>query len=281
MAERLDVQKTYKLFIGGAFPRSESGRTFAAVAKNGSLIANIAAASRKDLRDAVVAARSAQPGWAARTAYNRGQILYRVAEVMESRRTQFAEELSRCGVEARAAKKEVERAIDRWVWYAGWCDKFHHIAGTVNSVAGPYFNFTMPEPTGVVGILAPSNPGLLGFVSRLAPALVSGNTAVVLTGEASPLTAVSMAEVVATSDVPGGVVNILTGPTHDLLPWLLGHRDVNAVDLTGAPPDLEASVVAEAADNVKRLIRGEPDDQSPYVIADFCEMKTVWHPVGP
>ncbi|MBI4882554.1 MAG: aldehyde dehydrogenase family protein [Actinobacteria bacterium] len=280
MAERLDVQKTYKLFIGGAFPRSESGRTFALVGTDGSLIANVAQASRKDLRDAVVAARSAQAGWAARTAYNRGQILYRVAEVMEGRRTQFVEELRRCGVEASAARQEVERAIDRWVWYAGWCDKFHHLAGTVNSVAGPYFNFTMPEPTGVVGILTPDAPGLLGLVSRLAPALVSGNTAVVLTGQASPLTAVSMAEVVATSDVPGGVVNILTGETHDLLPWLLGHRDVNAVDLTGASPDLEASVVAEAAENVKRLIRGEPDDQSPYVIADFCEMKTVWHPVG-
>ena len=279
MAERLDVQKTYKLFIGGAFPRSESGRTFAVLASDGSLIANVASASRKDLRDAVVAARSAQPGWAARTAYNRGQILYRVAEVMEGRRSQFAEELSRCGVEARAAKKEVEQAIDRWVWYAGWCDKFHHIAGTVNSVAGPYFNFTMPEPTGVVGIVAPDSPALLGLVSRLAPALVSGNTAVVLTGEASPLTAVSMAEVVATSDVPGGVVNILTGETKDMLPWLLGHRDVNAVDLTGAP-DLDAATVAEAAENVKRLIRGEPNDQSPYVIADFCEMKTVWHPVG-
>ena len=279
MAERLDVQKTYKLFIGGAFPRSESGRTFAVLASDGSLIANVASASRKDLRDAVVAARSAQSGWAARTAYNRGQILYRVAEVMEGRRSQFAEELSRCGVEARAAKKEVEQAIDRWVWYAGWCDKFHHIAGSVNSVAGPYFNFTMPEPTGVVGIVAPDSPALLGLVSRLAPALVSGNTAVVLTGEASPLTAVSMAEVVATSDVPGGVVNILTGATKDMLPWLLGHRDVNAVDLTGAP-DLEAATVAEAAENVKRLIRGEPNDQSPYVIADFCEMKTVWHPVG-
>ncbi len=280
MAERLDVQKTYKLFIGGAFPRSESGRTFAVLGPDGSLIANVASASRKDLRDAVVAARSAQPGWAGRTAYNRGQILYRVAEVMEGRRTQFADELRRCGVEARAAKQEVERAIDRWVWYAGWCDKFHHIAGTVNSVAGPYFNFTTPEPTGVVGILAPKTPGLLGLVSRLAPALVSGNTTIVLTGEASPFTAVSMSEVVATSDVPGGVVNILTGATHDLLPWLLGHRDVNAVDLTGAPPDLEASVIAEAADNVKRLIRGESDDQSPYVIADFCEMKTVWHPIG-
>ncbi len=280
MAERLDVQKTYKLFIGGAFPRSESGRTFALLARNRSLIANVAQASRKDLRDAVLAARSAQAGWAARTAYNRGQILYRVAEVMEGRREEFAEDLNRCGVAIGAARKEVERAIDRWVWYAGWCDKFHHIAGTVNSVAGPYFNFTTPEPTGVVGILAPESPGLLGLVSRLAPALVSGNTAVVLTGEASPLAAISMAEVVATSDVPGGVVNILTGATHDLLPWLLGHRDVNAVDLTGAPPDLEASVVAEAAENVKRLIRGEPDDQSPYVIADFCEMKTVWHPIG-
>ena len=280
MAERLDVQKTYKLFIGGAFPRSESGRTFPVSAPDGSLIANVASASRKDLRDAVRAARSAQPGWASRTAYNRGQILYRVAEVMEGRRAQFADELRRCGVAARAARREVERSIDRWVWYAGWCDKFHHIAGTVNPVAGPYFNFTVPEPTGVVGIVAPSQPGLLGLASRLAPALVSGNTAVVLTGQATPLSAISLAEVVATSDVPAGVVNILTGDSRDLLPWLLGHRDVNAVDITGVPSDLDRTVLEEAAENVKRLIRAERDEQSPYAITDFCEMKTVWHPIG-
>ena len=280
MAERLDVQKTYKLFIGGSFPRSESGRTFAINGSDGALIANVSNASRKDLRDAVRAARSAQAGWAGRTAYNRGQILYRVAEVMEGRRAQFAEELRHCGVAARAAHREVGRAIDRWVWYAGWCDKFHQVTGTVNPVAGPYFNFTVPEPTGVVGLVAPDEPSLLGLVSRLAPALVSGNTTIVLAGQTSPLSAVVMAEVFATSDVPGGVVNILTGDSDELLPWLLGHRDVNAVDLTGAPADLDASILDEAADNVKRLVRGDADEQSPYVIADFCEMKTIWHPVG-
>jgi acyl-CoA reductase-like NAD-dependent aldehyde dehydrogenase len=280
MAERLDVQKTYKLFVNGAFPRSESGRTFAVSRPDGSLIANVSWASRKDLRDAVRAARSAQSGWAGRTAYNRGQILYRIAEVMEGRRAQFAEELRHCGVEARAARREVGRAIDRWVWYAGWCDKFHQVVGTVNPVAGPYFNFTMPEPTGVVGIVAPDDPSLVGIASRLAPALVSGNTAIVLAGRTSPLSAIAMAEVLATSDVPGGVVNILTGDSTELLPWLLGHRDVNAVDLTGAPQDLDAAVIGEAADNVKRLVRGQADEQSPYVIADFCEMKTVWHPIG-
>ncbi len=280
MVERLDVQKTYKLFIGGAFPRSESGRTFAVNDEDGSLIANVAWASRKDLREAVLAARSAQSGWAARTAYNRGQILYRVAEVMEGRRTQFVEELRHCGVDARKARREVDKAIDRWVWYAGWCDKFQHVAGTVNPVAGPYFNFTFPEPTGVVGVVSPDEPSLLGLASRLAPALVSGNTAIVLAGQSSPLAAVAMAEVFATSDVPGGVVNILTGDSGELLPWLLGHRDVNAVDLTGAPQDLGPDVIAEAADNVKRLVRGAADEQSPYVIADFCEMKTVWHPLG-
>ena len=280
MVERLDVQKTYKLFIGGAFPRSESGRTFAVSQPDGSLIANVSRASRKDLRDAVRAARSAQSGWAGRTAYNRGQILYRVAEVMEGRRTQFAEELRHCGVDARAARREVGRAIDRWVWYAGWCDKFHQVAGTVNPVAGPYFNFTMPEPTGVVAIIAPDDLSLLGMTSRLAPALVSGNTAVVVAGETSPLAAVAMAEVFATSDVPAGVVNVLTGSSDELLPWILGHRDINAVDLTGAPSDLDPTVIGEAADNVKRLVRGQADEQSPYSIADFCEMKTVWHPVG-
>lgn len=280
MVERLDVQKTYKLFIGGAFPRSESGRTFTVNDADGSLIANVAWASRKDLREAVRAARSAQSGWAGRTAYNRGQILYRVAEVMEGRRTQFVEELRHCGLDARKARREVDKAIDRWVWYAGWCDKFHHVAGTVNPVAGPYFNFTFPEPTGVVGIVSPDDPSLLGLASRLAPALVSGNTAIVLAGQTSPLAAVAMAEVFATSDVPGGVVNILTGDSTELLPWLLGHRDINAVDLTGAPSDLDPEVLAEAADNVKRLVRGTADEQSPYVIGDFCEMKTVWHPLG-
>ncbi len=280
MGERLDIQKTYKLFIGGAFPRSESGRTTEVVAADGSFVANVAKASRKDLRDAVKAARGAQSGWAGRTAYNRGQILYRMAEVMEGRRSQFEAELVTCGVSAGAAAAEVDEAIDLWVWYAGWCDKFQQVVGTVNPVAGPFFNFTVPEPTGVVGVVAPEQPSLAGLIARLAPVLVSGNTAVVIPSEAAPLSAISLAETIATSDVPGGVVNMLTGPKLDLLPWLLGHLDVNAVDLTGAPADLDPAVLDEAVGNVKRVIRRDPSDQSPYAITDFCEMKTIWHPIG-
>ena len=279
MAERLGVQKTYKLFVGGAFPRSESGRTFAVTGRDGRLVANASKASRKDLRDAVGVARAAQPGWAARTAYNRGQILYRVAEVMDGRRSQLTEELRRGGADGRSARREVDRAIDLWVWYAGWCDKFHHIAGTVNPVAGPYFNFTFPEPTGVVGIVGPEKKGLSAMVARLAPALVAGNTTVVLAAESAALVAIDLGEVLAVSDVPSGVVNILTGDRRELLPWMVGHRDVNAVDVTGAPADLDPAV-ADASDNVKRIVRRDETDQSPYAIFDFCEMKTVWHPVG-
>lgn len=280
MSDRLDIQKTYKLFIGGAFPRSESGRTTEVVADDGTFVANVAMASRKDLRDAVKAARGAQSGWAARTAYNRGQILYRIAEVMEGRRDQFESELVTCGSSAADAAAEVAEAIDLWVWYAGWCDKFQQVSGTVNPVAGSFFNFTLPEPTGVVGVVAPEEPSLAGLVARLAPVLVSGNTAVVIPSEAAPLAAVSLAETVATSDVPGGVINILTGPKLDLLPWLLGHLDVNAVDLTGAPTDLDPAILDEAVCNVKRVVRRDPTDHSPYAITDFCEMKTVWHPIG-
>lgn len=280
MAERLGVQKTYKLFVGGAFPRSESGRTFAVTGRDGRLVANASKASRKDLRDAVRVARAAQPGWAARTAYNRGQILYRVAEVMEGRRSQLTEELRRGGADSRSARREVDRTIDLWVWYAGWCDKFHHIAGTVNPVAGPYFNFTFPEPTGVVGIVGPEKKGLSAMVARLAPALVAGNTTVVLAAESASLVAIDLGEVLVASDVPSGVVNILTGDRLELLPWIVGHRDVNAVDVTGAPADLDPAVLADAADNVKRIVRRDETDQSPYAIFDFCEMKTVWHPVG-
>jgi acyl-CoA reductase-like NAD-dependent aldehyde dehydrogenase len=232
----------------------------------------------------VRAARSAWTGWAGTTAYNRGQILYRVAELLEGRRAQFVEELSRLGV--RRADREVDAAIDRWVWYAGWSDKVHHVMGTVNPVAGPYFNFTFPEPTGVVGIVAPEEPALLGLVSRLAPVVVSGNTAVVLASEARPLPAVTLCEVLATSDVPGGVINVLTGYKAELIPWLASHMDVNAIDLSGAPQDGLADVEAMAAANVKRTIRDGADDyfdgsaQSPYAITDFMEMKTVWHPVG-
>ncbi len=262
---RLPVRKTYKLFIGGDFPRSESGRTYEAQGQN------VARASRKDVRDAVRAARGAVAKWKGMTAYNRGQILYRVAEMMEARTAEFSE--------LSSGRAEVEAAIDRWVWYAGWADKYAQILGTSNPVAAPYFNFTIPEPTGVVGIVAPPEPALDGLVARLAPVIVGGNAAVVLASESSPLAAVELAEALATSDVPGGVVNILTGHRAELAPWLAGHMDVNAIDLAGADgdaPELERL----AADNVKRVVRGRADRQSPYEIAAFLELKTVWHPVG-
>jgi acyl-CoA reductase-like NAD-dependent aldehyde dehydrogenase len=281
---RLPVRRTAKLFVGGAFPRSESGRSYEVRSVDGELLAWAARASRKDLRDAVRAARAAQPGWAAATAYLRGQILYRVAELMEGRRAQFERELAEAGAEDPA--KGVSAAIDRWVWYAGWADKIHQVLGASNPVAGPYFNFTIPEPTGVVGIVAPPDRSLLGLVSRLAPAIVGGNAAVVLASEPSPLPAVSLAEVLATSDVPGGVVNILTGRTAELVPWLAGHMDVDAIDATGVPPELAADVERIAAENVKRVHRAPDADpfddaaQSPYEITAFMEMKTVWHPMG-
>jgi len=280
MAGRLPVAKTYKLFIDGAFPRSESGRTFPVHGADGTLLANAARASRKDLRDAVRIARAAQEGWAARTAYNRGQVLYRVAEMLEGRRAELATLLSDTGLATEAAEEEVEASIDRWVWYAGWSDKVHHVLGTVNPVAGPYFNFTVPEPTGVVGLVASGRPALLGLVSRLVPAIVGGNAVVVVTGGDASLVAVTLGEVLATSDVPAGVVNVLTGERAELLPWLISHLDVNAVDLTGADDDLEAEVVAEAAANVKRVVFGDVEEESPYAIADFLEMKTLWHPIG-
>ncbi len=262
---RLPVKKTYKLFVGGAFPRSESGRTYEAEGQN------VARASRKDARDAVVAARKAQPGWASATAYNRGQVLYRLAEMMETRTADLAGVCS--------GKKEVEAAIDRVVWYAGWADKLAQVIGSSNPVSGPYFNFTFPEPTGVVAILAPDEPALGGLVSRLAPALVGGNAVVVVASETHPVAAIELAEAIATSDVPGGVVNILTGHRDELAPILAGHMDVNALDLTGAngqSPELERL----AADNVKRVVHGSAEEQSPWTIASFLELKTVWHPVG-
>jgi len=262
---RLPVKKTYKLFIGGAFPRSESGRTYEAEGQN------VALASRKDVRDAVRAARPAYEKWSAMTAYNRGQVLYRVAEMMEARRAEFAELCS--------GAKEVDRSIDRFVWYAGWADKLPQVLGGANPVAGPYFNFTVPEPTGVVGVLVPDEPPLAGLVSRIAPVLVGGNSVVAVASESRPLAAIELAEVLATSDVPGGVVNILTGRKEELAPWLAGHMDVNAIDVTGADglvPDIERV----AAENVKRVVRGQADGQSPYQIADFLELKTVWHPIG-
>jgi len=278
------VRRTAKLFIGGEFPRSESGRSYEVFSHDRTLLAWAARASRKDLRDAVRAARTAQPGWAGKTAYNRGQILYRVAELMEGRRAQFEAELADAG--AADPKLGVEAAIDRWVWYAGWCDKIHQVLGGTNPVAGPYFNFTIPEPTGVVGIVAPQDQSLLGLVSRLAPAIVSGNTVVVIASEPSPLPAVSLAEVLATSDVPGGVVNILTGFVRELVPWLAGHMDVNAIDATGVPDDLLLQVEELATENMKRLARARdvdvfsPAAQSPYDVTALMEMKTVWHPIG-
>jgi len=282
--KRLPVKRTAKLFIGGEFPRSESRRSYEVLGTDGELLAWAARASRKDLRDAVRAARAAQSEWAAKTAFNRGQILYRVAELMEGRRSQFEGELKDAG--AKDPATGVSAAIDRWVWYAGWADKIHQIQGASNPVAGPYFNFTIPEPTGVVGIVAPQDQSLLGLVSRLAPAIVSGNTAVLLASERSPLPAVSLGEVLATSDVPGGVVNILTGFTKELVPWLAGHMDVNAIDATGVPEELDKEVEALSAENVKRLHRGPDADpfsdeaQSPYEVTAFVEFKTVWHPVG-
>ncbi len=267
MDDRLAVRKTYKLFIGGEFPRSESGRTYEVEG------AWVAQASRKDVRDAVRTGRSAFGAWSGRTAYNRGQILYRVAEVLEGRRAQFIDE--------GATASEVDAAVDRWVWYAGWSDKIHQVIGTVNPVAGPYFDFTFPEPLGVVGIAAPEDQPLLGLVSRLAPALAGGNVAIVLASETSPRAAVTFAEVLATSDVPAGVVAILTGFKAELLPWLAAHRDVDGLDLSGAPEPLVADLQRAAADNVKRVYRpAEPLGQSPHDIIAFLEMKTVWHPMG-
>jgi acyl-CoA reductase-like NAD-dependent aldehyde dehydrogenase len=281
---RVPVRRTAKLYIGGEFPRSESGRSYEAFSHDGRLLARVARASRKDLRDAVRAARAAQPEWAGKTAYNRGQILYRVAELMEGRRGQFEEELADAG--ARDPARGVSASIDRWVWYAGWADKIGQVLGSTNPVAGPYFNFTIPEPTGVVGIVAPGDKSLLGLVSRLAPAVVSGNAAVVIASEASPLPAVSLTEVLATSDVPGGVVNLLTGMTAELVPWLAGHMDVNGIDVTGVPEDLLPQVEELSAENVKRVVRDANVDpfsdeaQSPYEVTALMEFKTVWHPMG-
>ena len=282
MGERLAVRKTYKLFIGGAFPRSESGRSYEVTDAKGDFVANAARASRKDARDAVSAARKAFGGWSGRTPYNRGQILYRIAEMLEGRRDQFVAELRVPGGRPKQrAEAEVDAAIDRWVWYAGWADKIASVAGAANPVAGPYFNFSTPEPTGVVAIVAPDS-ALLGLVSVVAPVIVTGNTCVVVAAE--PLVAITLAEVLATSDLPGGVVNILTGRRAELAPWLASHLDVNAIDLAGAPPDLAVSCAEAAADNLKRVLRpAETDwtaDPGTERLTAFLETKTVWHPVG-
>lgn len=284
-AERLRVRKTYKLYIGGAFPRSESGRSYPVLDASGQLLAHAAQASRKDVRDAVVAARKAFGGWAGATAYNRGQVLYRVAEMLDGRREQFTAEVQAAeGGSARAAAAQVDEAIDRWVHYAGWADKYTQVAGGTNPVAGPYFNFSIPEPTGVVAVIAPQESSLLGLVSAVAPVLTTGNTAIVLAAQDRPLPAVSLAEVLATSDLPAGVVNLLTGVTAELAPWLAGHRDVNAIDLTGVAATERAPLQIKAADNVKRVFAPAVADWSAEPglsrLAAFVETKTVWHPIG-
>ncbi|MET0237921.1 MAG: aldehyde dehydrogenase family protein [Kibdelosporangium sp.] len=284
---RLVVAKTYKLYIGGAFPRSESGRSYPVSDPKGKFLANAAHASRKDVRDAVSAARKAFPGWSGATAYNRGQVLYRVAELMEGRREQFVTEVATSeGIQPRRAQSLVDAAIDRWVWYAGWTDKIATVLGAANPVAGPYFSFTVPEPTGVVAVFAPQESSLLGLVSVLAPVVASGNTAVVVTSKERPLPSITLSEVLATSDVPGGVVNILTGSAVELAPWLASHADVNALDLTGAPTILRAELEKTAAGTVKRVLRAPSAEQDwtqqPDIsrLRAYLEAKTVWHPLG-
>jgi acyl-CoA reductase-like NAD-dependent aldehyde dehydrogenase len=284
-AGRIAVRKTYKLYIGGAFPRSESGRSYVVSDYAGGFLANAALASRKDARDAVVAARKAFSGWVGATAYNRGQVLYRVAEVLEGRRSQFAAEVRLAtGASPSGAEAEVDQAIDRWVWYAGWADKIAQVRGAANPVAGPYFNFSVPEPTGVVAVLAPQDSSLLGLISCVAPVIVSGNTCVVVASEQLPLPAATLGEVLATSDLPGGVVNILTGQVAEIAPWLASHMDVNAIDVTGAPGALADDMAVAAADNLKRVVRLPASDWAadPGVerMVSYLETKTVWHPVG-
>ena len=291
---RIDVRKTYKLYIGGQFPRSESGRSYVVNAADGSQLANAVRASRKDLRDAVRAARGAFQPWADRTAMNRGQVLYRVAELLEGRRDQFEAEVAAAeGVRADKARSIVSMAVDRWVWYAGWADKIAQVLGSSNPVAADYFNFTIPEPTGVVGVVAPESSSLLGLVSRLAPPLVAGNSVVVLASESRPLPAISLTEILATSDVPAGVINVLTGRKRELIPWMASHEDVDCLDTWGVPDDLRKEVELAAADSVKRVARRPKgvadarfdwtDDRAaerPEWIAAYLEMKTVWHPIG-
>ncbi|MGV3712520.1 aldehyde dehydrogenase family protein [Pseudolysinimonas sp.] len=280
---RLSIPKTYKLAIGGKFPRSESGRTYEVTTPKGAFLANASLASRKDARDAVVAARAAVSGWSGATAYNRGQVLYRIAELLEGRREQFIEELRQSeGASAAAAAKQVDAAIDTWVWYAGWTDKYTQVAGSGNPVAGPFFNLSVPEPTGVVVVVAPQgvNGGsLLGVVSVVAPALVAGNTVIAIADEKRPLSAISLAEVLATSDVPGGVVNVLTGSPAEITPWLASHADVNALDLAGAGALDWIDYEIAAADTLKRVLAPEPGIPSPALgrILAFTETKTVWH----
>ncbi|RSM54206.1 aldehyde dehydrogenase [Amycolatopsis sp. WAC 01376] len=287
MSDRISVAKTYKLYIGGKFPRSESGRVYPVTDSKGKFLANASHASRKDVRDAVSAARKAFGGWSAATAYNRGQVLYRVAEMLEGRREQFVAEVAASeGIAAKKAQSLVDASIDRWVWYAGWTDKIATVLGGANPVAGPYFSFTVPEPTGVVGVLAPQQSSLLGLVSVLAPVLATGSTAVVVSSADRPLPAITLSEVLATSDLPGGVANILTGRASELGSWLASHGDVNALDPTGAEPSARADLARDAAGTVKRVLTVpdvEPDWTADADIARlrrYLEAKTVWHPLG-
>ncbi len=287
MSERLTVRKTHKLFIGGAFPRSESGRTYEVSNARGEFIANMSWASRKDARNAVLAARKAMSAWSAATAYNRGQVLYRIAEIMDGRRGDFADAVAAAeGCTEAQAVTQVDLAIDRWVWYAGWADKISQVLGSANPVAGPFFDFSVPEPTGVVAVVAPQDSSLLGLVSVIAPVIVSGNAVLVIPSHDGPIPAISLAEALATSDVPGGVVNILTGDAAEIMPWLAGHADVNAIDLTGMTPGEEAvSAEREAAGTIKRVMRPAPGtdwsaDPGLTRLRFFVETKTVWHPMG-
>lgn len=277
---RIDVMKTYKLYIGGAFPRSESGRSYELKDKKGNFIANPALASRKDLRDAVLAAKNAGSGWSHATAFNRGQILYRIAEMIEGRSEQFISEISALeGVSESVARKQVEAAIDLWVWYAGWTDKITTAAGGTNPIAGPYYNFTIPEALGVVGVIAEEKESLLGLTRGLAPVIAGGNTAVLIASETRPLPAITFAEVLATSDLPAGVVNILTGKRDELVPWLAGHMEVDGVDVSGLPKSADGEIKKSGSDNLKRIHRFD-QEVSPKRILAFMEYKTVWHPIG-
>ncbi|MFJ8664757.1 aldehyde dehydrogenase family protein [Streptomyces sp. NPDC093600] len=285
MSDRLSVLKTYKLYVGGKFPRSESGRVYEVTDSKGKWLANAPLSSRKDARDAVVAARKAFGGWSGATAYNRGQILYRVAEMLEGRKSQFVHEVAHAeGLSKSKAAEVVDAAIDRWVWYAGWTDKIGQIAGGANPVAGPFFNLSTPEPTGVVAVVAPQESSFLGLVSVIAPVIATGNTAVVIASESSPLPALSLGEVLATSDLPGGVVNILSGKAAEMGPHLAAHQDVNAIDLTGADAELARDLEIAAADNLKRVLRPRTADFTTDPGTDrltaFLETKTVWHPTG-
>ncbi|AVZ74935.1 aldehyde dehydrogenase [Streptomyces lunaelactis] len=285
MSDRLSVFKTYKLYVGGKFPRSESGRVYEVTDSKDRWLANAPLSSRKDARDAVVAARKAFGGWSGATAYNRGQILYRIAEMLEGRREQFTAEVAAAdGLSKSKAAAVVDAAIDRWVWYAGWTDKIGQIVGGANPVAGPFFNLSTPEPTGVVTIVAPQESSFLGLVSVLAPVIATGNTAVVIASEKSPLPALSLGEVLATSDLPGGVVNVLSGRTAEIAAPLASHQDVNAIDLTGADEVLAKELEIAAADNMKRVLRPQPVDYAADPgtkrLTAFLETKTVWHPTG-